>query len=105
MKLNITAKIARIFGGGKPPCQPSEKGVTGVTEAPQTEEYERCILCGSLTCIPVSMPIDRRENYEIGAGQVCIECARKRRKAEEQQTLSNEKILRAVEMSREKPKK
>ena len=76
-----------------------------MTETPQKEEYERCILCGNLTCIPVSMPIDQRDNYEIGAGQVCIECARKRRKAEEQQVLSDAKILRAVELSRKQSNK
>lgn len=42
-----------------------------------TEEFERCVLCGELTGVPVSMPIDWRENYEIGIGQVCAQCAKK----------------------------
>ena len=50
-----------------------------MSEAPIKEEYERCIVCGKVTCIPVSMPIDWRENYEVGLGRVCAECAKKQR--------------------------
>lgn len=72
-----------------------------MSKAPLTEEFERCIVCGSLTCIPVSMPVDWRENYEIGLGQVCAECAKKQRKiVEHENVLSNAQILRAVEISR-----
>lgn len=70
-----------------------------MSEAPIKEEYESCIVCGKVTCIPVSMPIDWRENYEIGLGQVCAECAKKLREASEREILSNVKILRAVELS------
>lgn len=41
-----------------------------------TEEYERCVICGSLTRVPICMPIDLRDNYEIGCGQICDECAK-----------------------------
>ncbi len=44
--------------------------------APQAEEFERCVMCGKLTCVPVSMPVDWRENYEMGMGQLCAECAK-----------------------------
>lgn len=72
-----------------------------MSEAPIKEEYERCIVCGKLTCIPISMPIDWRENYEIGMGQVCAECAKKQREADGRaNTLSNAQILLAVEQSR-----
>ena len=72
-----------------------------MSEAPVTEEFERCIVCGNLTCIPVSMPVDWRENYEIGLGQICAECAKKQRKRVEQENvLSTAQILRAVELSR-----
>ena len=68
---------------------------------PNTEEFERCVMCGKLTCVPVSMPIDWRENYEIGMGQVCAECAKKQQKAiERENMLSNAQILLAVERSR-----
>ena len=67
-------------------------------DAPKTEEFERCVMCGSLTCIPVSMPVDWRENYEIGLGQICADCAARHRKdIERENLLSNAQILRAVE--------
>ncbi len=73
---------------------------------PVTEEFERCIMCGKLTCVPISMPIDWRENYEIGCGRICAECAKKQRKAAERKnTLTTEQILLAVEQSRRESKK
>ena len=72
----------------------------------KTEEFERCIVCGNLTCIPISMPIDWRENYEIGCGQLCAECAKKQQKALEcEHTLTNAQILQAVEQSRKETNK
>ena len=62
----------------------------------KTEEFERCILCGALTDIPISMPIDMRDNYEIGVGQICERCARVRRGEP-----SDAQILAAVEKSKE----
>ena len=44
----------------------------------QPEEYERCIICGELTDVPMTMPIEMRENYEIGCGQLCARCAKER---------------------------
>ena len=76
-----------------------------MSEAPIKEEYERCIVCGRVTCIPVSMPIDWRENSEIGCGQRCAECAKKQREATGWgNTLSNEQILQAVEQSKKESK-
>ena len=73
---------------------------------PKTEEFERCVMCGKLTCIPISMPVDWRENYEIGCGQLCAECAKKQQKAlEREHTLTNAQILQAVEQSRKETKK
>jgi len=97
----VKARICQFFGGGGThPCQPSKKGAESVVEAPKSEEYERCILCGELTCIPVSMPIDWRENYEIGCGQICAACAKKQREeAERKGTLSDVDILVAVKQS------
>lgn len=72
---------------------------------PNTEEFERCVMCGALTCVPVSMPIDRRDNYEIGCGQICAECAKKQQKATgRENTLTTAQILQAVEQSRKKPR-
>jgi len=47
------------------------------------------------------MPIDWRENYEIGLGQICAACAKKQREeAERKGALSDVDILVAVEKSR-----
>ena len=65
------------------------------------EEFERCVICGELTCIPVSLPIDWRENYEIGCGQVCAKCAKAQQKSiERNNALAYEQILQAVEQSK-----
>ena len=72
---------------------------------PVTEEFERCVMCGALTSVPISMPVDWRENYEIGCGQICAECAKKQRKAiERENMLSTAQILQAVEQSRKETK-
>lgn len=71
-----------------------------MSEKIEKQEYERCILCQKMTDVPVSMPIDWRENYEVGLGQVCAECAKKQREETEQEILSHTKILYAVELSR-----
>lgn len=57
-------------------CKPFGKGDDNVKEKPVTEEYERCVMCGARTGVPVSMPIDWRENYEMGVGQLCVACAK-----------------------------
>lgn len=41
----------------------------------QNEEYEVCVLCGAITNIPKSKPLDMRTDYLPGAGQLCHECA------------------------------
>ena len=73
MKFRIFTKISQFFGGGTP-YQHSKKEADGVKEALNTEEFERCVMCGPLTCVPISMPVDWRENYEIGCGQMCRVC-------------------------------
>lgn len=76
-----------------------------MNNTPNTEEYERCVMCGKLTCVPISMPVDWRENYEIGCGQICAECAKKQREETERgHALSNAQILQAVERSRKESK-
>jgi hypothetical protein len=77
-----------------------------MNNTPKTEEFERCVVCGALTCVPISMPADWRENHEIGCGQICSECASMQRKATEQEsTLTTEQILLAVEQSRKETNK
>lgn len=76
-----------------------------MNNAPVIEEFERCVMCGALTSVPISMPVDWRENYEIGCGQICAECAKKQREATGWgKSLSNEQILQAVEQCRKETK-
>lgn len=84
---------------------PHEKGADRVKETPKKEEFERCVMCGALTCVPISMPIDWRENYEIGLGQICAECVRKEREAKIWgNVLTDAQILEAVEQSKKESK-
>ena len=105
MKSKILTKISQFFGGGNS-CLPAKKEADSVNTTPNTEEFERCVMCGKLTCVPISMPIDWRENYEIGCGQVCAECAKKQREScARESALTTEQILLAVEQSRKESKK
>ncbi len=72
----ILSKFSKFFAGDTS-CQHSKEEVESVNNTPKTEEFERCVVCGSLTCVPISMPVDWRENYEIGCGQLCAGCAKK----------------------------
>ena len=105
MKNKIFDKILRFFR--KPTTyQQSEKEIDSVDKTPATEEFERCVMCGALTCIPISMPVDWRENYEIGLGQICAECAKKEREAKLfGNKLTTEQILQAVEQCRKENNK
>jgi hypothetical protein len=40
-------------------------------------EKEDCIYCGKETEVPVNTPVDLRENYVDGAGQLCPQCFKK----------------------------
>jgi hypothetical protein len=72
MKTKFLTKISGFFKNDN-----SCKDIDIVNSSTETEEFERCVMCGELTGIPVSMPIDWRENYEIGCGQLCVKCAKK----------------------------
>lgn len=43
----------------------------------EKSEPETCILCGKETGIMKNTPINYRENYVIGSGQLCSLCAEK----------------------------
>lgn len=60
-----------------------------------TAGYEICAVCGAITDVPVSTPIDMRENYEIGFGQLCQRCAGGQGK----DILSEAQIMLAVKKS------
>ena len=101
MKLKMYNKIIQYFEGKGNSCLPLDKETESVNEAVKKDEYERCIMCGAETTIPISMPIDWRENYEIGLGQLCPQCAKKtQNEATQENALSYEQIILAVEQSR-----
>ncbi len=37
-------------------------------------EFEICVMCGELTEMPISLPVDLRKNYVEGLGQLCDKC-------------------------------
>ncbi len=101
MKIKPISKVLRFFKKEDIPGPCSEKEPESINVALDTEGFERCVMCGELTAVPVSMPIDWRENYEIGCGQLCDECAMKLHKTTEcENVLTNAQILLAVEQSR-----
>lgn len=105
MKNKIFDKISNFFRRSTT-YQQTKKEIESTEKAPVTEEFERCVICGKLTCIPISMPVDWSENYEIGLGQICAECAKKER--EEKlfgSKLSTEQILQAVEQCKKENNK
>ena len=75
MKNKIFGKASKVFKCSTIDKQTEKSETTEKT--PVKEELERCVICGKLTYIPVSMPIELRENYAIGMGQICDECAKK----------------------------
>lgn len=78
MKNKLFDKISNFFRNSATYQQ--TKKIESTDKTPVAEEFERCVICGKLTCIPISMPVDWRENYEIGLGQICAECAKKSEK-------------------------
>ena len=45
----------------------------------EEQKFERCAMCGALTDVPISKPVELRRNYEIGLGQLCMRCAKEMR--------------------------
>ena len=43
-------------------------------EKQANDEVERCVICGKPTEYRIDTPIDKRECYVEGAGQLCREC-------------------------------
>lgn len=104
MKNKLFDKISNFFRNSATYQQ--TKKIESTDKTPVTEEFERCVICGKLTCIPISMPVDWRENYEIGLGQICAECAKKEREAKPfGNKLTTEQILQAVEQCRKENNK
>lgn len=99
MKHTLMTKIHRLFGRTAYLCIQEE--VDEVKNTPVKELFERCVLCGELTPIPVSTPIGLREFYEDGCGQLCGDCHQKvYRVVDQDNVLTNEQIMMAIEQSR-----
>ena len=97
-KQRIRKRLSELFK--KSSRLSSQKATETVADVPVTEPFERCVLCGALTSVPVETHVDFREDYEIGCGQLCAECARKQWEASQQaDALSVTEILQAVERS------
>ena len=101
MKNKILTKIAQFFKKANADNRCNNKDLSDEKSLPLTEEFERCVMCGALTGVPISMLVDLRENYEIGLGQLCAECAKLQSESTlRENTLTNAQILQAVEQSR-----
>ena len=69
------------------------------------DDFDICVMCGTVTEEPVSKPIENREFCEVGCGQLCRICYIKLHGEENiNNVLTNEKIILAVERSRKKSK-
>lgn len=44
-------------------------------QSTQETDYEVCVICGAITNVPKSRPMELRSDYLPGAGQLCHECA------------------------------
>ena len=98
MKNKIFDKILNFFRN--PTYQHSKNEIESIEKTPVTEEFERCVICGRLTSVPISMPVDCRENYEIGIGQICSECDRKNNN--NKPVCSEDEMRRLIEQLRRK---
>ena len=103
MQPKLFTKIIKFL---KDRLSPLSKSKEEVVLIPITEDFERCVMCGELTDIPVTTPIQLREFYEIGCGQLCENCYKTLQiEMNTESRLSNEKIMLAVAKSIKKLKK
>ncbi len=40
----------------------------------KSERFEDCVICGTKTDVAFYTPVDFRENYIVGCGQLCNKC-------------------------------
>ena len=65
-----------------------------------SEKFEHCVMCGTLTDVQISTPVEWRENYEIGLGQICAGCAKKmQNETRQRNTLLYKQILLTAEQN------
>ena len=100
MKFKAFSYISRLLGYNKHD-QSVEKRADYIQTIPATEEFERCVICGTTTQIPISMPIEFRDFYVSGCGQLCVACATKRPQVSNRESaLTDDLIMLAVVKSR-----
>lgn len=75
MKWTICKGLPRLLRRQTPSRQNEREAADRLESS--AEEYDRCVMCGALTGVRSSVPVDWRENYEIGMGQLCGACAKK----------------------------
>lgn len=98
-KATLLNKILQLFKKKEPTCQ--NENIANIENSHQKEEFERCAVCGQLTTVPVSLPIEFRENYEVGLGEVCEGCRQEMLKdAQGKEILTDEQVIKAVDQSR-----
>lgn len=103
MQPKLFTKIIKFFKNRLSPLSKSKEEVVFI---PITEDFERCVMCGKLTDIPVTTPIQLREFYEIGCGQLCENCYKTLQiEMNTESRLSNERIMLAVAKSIKETKK
>lgn len=44
------------------------------TSQSESQMYEKCVICGRGTNVLKNKPIEEREEYIVGAGQLCWDC-------------------------------
>ena len=54
----------------------------------ETGEFEHCVMCGDATSVLFSTPIEFRDFYETGCGQLCFDCAKKLRESTKKNVLT-----------------
>lgn len=53
----------------------TQKSLCDIHKTEDHNKYEKCVLCGAVTKVSKTTPIDQRPDYRPGAGQLCRECA------------------------------
>ena len=73
----IGAIIGVVFGGWIASLNEASRKGDELNELIYQLDYEKCVLCGKHTNIPVMMPISERAYYVECCGQLCPECYQK----------------------------
>lgn len=68
-----------------PKLLPHRKKQSGSTPE---QAFERCVLCGAVTTVLKTTPLEQRSGYLEGAGQLCPDCARQNM-ADEREAMGN----------------